>query len=280
MFFEEIRSPALDWVFGILSLMGEAVLIAGAVLLLYWLLDGRTGEQLLLTATSSAAFNCMLKASVLRPRPYMAGVVSLHPDTPLFSSQGLGDNLSFPSGHAQATSSALFAGALRLRGAVWRTLGWALSAILTLLVCCSRLYFGVHYPSDLFAGVLLGLLFALFWQLIFAAAYRFRYYILLALAVAALCVLPFSPSTDFIRTAGMVVGCAIFLPLSTLLKYDAPKQLRRRFLRIPVGLFCTGAVFAGSCFFPEGHGFLLLQWLLLAGAATFLATLCFKVLKI
>ena len=64
---------------------------------------------------------------------------------------------SFPSGHAAA--STLFAGLLWW--IVW-TSGWrrslaavvlACAATYVLLVCLSRMYFGLHYPTDIAAGV-------------------------------------------------------------------------------------------------------------------------------
>jgi undecaprenyl-diphosphatase len=79
-----------------------------------------------------------------RPRPYVS-----HPDPePLLHAQL---ELSFPSGHA-ATS---FVGAALLATFVPRfaVAFYALAA----LVAWSRVYVGVHYPSDVIAGALLGL---------------------------------------------------------------------------------------------------------------------------
>ena len=277
LFFEEIRSPALTWVFGALSFCGEALTVGAVIILLYWLIGGRAGEQLLFTALSSAALNSMMKCAVHRPRPYAAGVVErLDVDMPLFSTRNLGDNLSFPSGHAQATTSALLTGAC-LKKRVW---GWILAVLLVLLVCASRLYFGVHYPTDVLAGALFGTLVAVFWQLIFKDAYKYRYYILMAMAVFTLAAVPLAPEKELVRMAGLLAGGALFLPLTALLKCDMPKKFARRLWRIPVGLLCAGAVFAATYFFPEGLAFTLLKWFLLTGAGTLLATACFKVLKI
>ena len=65
-------------------------------------------------------------------------------------------DFSFPSGHA--CSSFATAGALTwsLRDKL-RRIGYATLA-LALLISLSRLYVGVHYPSDVLCGVLIGLL--------------------------------------------------------------------------------------------------------------------------
>ncbi len=275
-FFEGIRTPALTWVFGIFSTLGEGIVVGAIILLLYWLIGGRVGEQLLVTAASSAAFNAMLKEAVHRPRPFVAGVVErLDVDTPLFSTRDLGDYLSFPSGHAQATASGVFAGAMCKR----RAWGWLLAILFLALVCVSRLYFGVHYPTDVLTGAVLGLVVALFWHLIYRDLYDYRYYFLGAFALVCLFMLPFAPTSDFVHMTALTAGAAFFLPLTSFLKAPMPKGWRR-LLRLPVGLLLVGAMFAATYFLPEGAGYSLLKWFLLVGAGTFLASVLFKALKI
>ena len=89
--------------------------------------------------------NLVLKHLVARPRPWLevAGLLPLVNEP---------DPNSFPSGH---TSAALAAAC-----AWWRTLPrrWMAVTGLVLAVCMglSRLYVGVHYPSDVLAGALVG----------------------------------------------------------------------------------------------------------------------------
>lgn len=70
------------------------------------------------------------------------------------------DSASFPSGHSIAAS--IFFGTLALIAArraasdaarIWITCGAALAIM---LVALSRMYLGVHYPSDVLGGVLIG----------------------------------------------------------------------------------------------------------------------------
>jgi undecaprenyl-diphosphatase len=68
----------------------------------------------------------------------------------------LPQSLSFPSGHAFFSASFLGGFAVlisgRLRNPLLRLLVWAVTIALILLIGFSRIYLGVHYPSDVLAG--------------------------------------------------------------------------------------------------------------------------------
>lgn len=87
----------------------------------------------------SYAINYAVKVAVRRPRPELPG---LPPLTPTVS------RLSFPSAHATTS----FAACRAFRGLVPDGLLYATAGMFAL----SRPYLGVHYPSDVLAGALLG----------------------------------------------------------------------------------------------------------------------------
>ncbi|EDL66088.1 hypothetical protein BSG1_02010 [Bacillus sp. SG-1] len=70
------------------------------------------------------------------------------------------DGYSFPSGHSMG--SFIFYGAMafalfRLYDHTWsRVIGAAALMVLVLLIGLSRVYLGVHYPSDILGGFLAG----------------------------------------------------------------------------------------------------------------------------
>ncbi len=95
---------------------------------------------------ASYAANYAVKLVVRRPRPELPG---LPPLTPTVS------RLSFPSAHATTS----FAAARAYSGLV--PSAWLYAAAVGFAL--SRPYLGVHYPSDVLAGAVLGTSFAEAW---------------------------------------------------------------------------------------------------------------------
>jgi membrane-associated phospholipid phosphatase len=91
------------------------------------------------TVVASWVVNQAVKRTVRRPRPDIGGLPQL---------VGTPTQLSYPSTHA----ATCFAGA----GALSRVWPTAPLYALALPLAYSRLYLGVHYPSDTLAGAVLG----------------------------------------------------------------------------------------------------------------------------
>lgn len=130
------------------------VLVAIAATFL-WLTRHKYSAALLLTSTiGGLIINNILKLMFDRERPQA------------FEWLAHASSSSFPSGHAMssaivyATIGYLAARLQRRRWARWLTMFLAFCMIV--LICISRLYLGVHYPSDVAAGLVLGLAWAAF----------------------------------------------------------------------------------------------------------------------
>lgn len=145
-----LSSPALDAVFKGVTLLGENKLLAplcaaGAVFL--WLRRQKTYAAALFGLyIVEAGLTELLKVAVRRARPELwPRVIVVH-------------GASFPSGHAAGTASCLtFIAWLLARSYPKARAGvWGAWLLVLLGVGLSRLYFGVHWPSDVLGGWALG----------------------------------------------------------------------------------------------------------------------------
>ena len=118
--------------------------------LLVWCIEPKLGLRALLAMMISQYICMLIKDIVQEPRPFLVD--------PRIISDGE-HGFSFPSGHAMG--SMLFYGLL----ALWtekRWLRWVLGALI-FFIGLSRSYLGVHYPHDVVAGWLLGIIYLWGW---------------------------------------------------------------------------------------------------------------------
>ncbi|HZS04985.1 MAG TPA: phosphatase PAP2 family protein [Blastocatellia bacterium] len=144
----QYASPALTSLMRVVTMLGSVTFLAasGLCVATIFLIAGRWRALVMffITMLGATLLDVTLKLGFRRTRPVPWF------DTPLPGS------FSFPSGHA--LGSFCFYGALaaiiaaRTRSHIVRIITWALAALLILLIGLSRIYLGVHYPSDVLAG--------------------------------------------------------------------------------------------------------------------------------
>lgn len=136
--------------FRLISRLGDGIfwytVMAGILLS-----QGQAGLQpvthMLLAGLTGTLLYKWLKGKTLRPRPYQVRQDIWLTGKPL-------DHFSFPSGHT--LHAVVFCGVAL---AYYPALAWLLIPF-TVLVGMSRVILGLHYPSDVVAGALLGALIA------------------------------------------------------------------------------------------------------------------------
>jgi undecaprenyl-diphosphatase len=163
------RSPVMDEVALEVTSLGNGfvlIVLILAVSAFLWQTQHRWSVYLLLIATfGGQILNRVLKNFFDRPRPSIVDHIdAVH-------------SMSFPSGHAMTSlvtygSIAYLVARLEPTPGLRRTT-WGLAAVLVLGIGMSRMYLGVHYPSDIVAGFIGGLA----WLAFVAAAFTaIRYF--------------------------------------------------------------------------------------------------------
>jgi undecaprenyl-diphosphatase len=143
----EFFSPQLTRFMEVMTFLGSIGFLTSlfVILVAVWIAKGRKRPAvwMAIAVGGSVILDISLKLSFHRPRPIpFVGVAPL--------------TYSFPSGHA--LSSFCFYGVLaglltvRIENRAIRILIWIVAATLVAAIGLSRIYLGVHYPTDVIAG--------------------------------------------------------------------------------------------------------------------------------
>jgi membrane-associated phospholipid phosphatase len=135
-------SPALDVPFKTITTLGAEQAFLLLLPLVFWCVDKRQGARLGVLLVLSVYLNYGLKIFFDQPRPSATRVQVLAAET----SPGL------PSNHSQ--SGVTIYGFLAAQ--VRRPQAWIVAGLVALSVGLSRVYLGVHFPSDVLVGWLVG----------------------------------------------------------------------------------------------------------------------------
>lgn len=162
------QTPAISSVMLQITTLGDAIvvsMITAIAALLLWLTRHRYSALVLIAAVAGGALlTFTLKMGFGRPRP----------DIFEWGQEVL--TLSFPSGHASLstiTYGTIAYIAAKLDSRRWvRAISMVGATVAVLAICTSRLFLGVHYPSDIAAGILLGVTWAAFCMVMLELVHR------------------------------------------------------------------------------------------------------------
>lgn len=147
VFNKDMKLPLFNFLFPLITRMAEVFGILPLCVGLF-IFEKKKGKRtvclLVLAYLLSRATAITLKYLTHRPRPYLVYLdLNLLGGTVPFS--------SFPSAHAVLVSAFAF-----VLGSKYEDWQW-LFLIAVILVSISRMYMGLHYPSDVIAGIIIGL---------------------------------------------------------------------------------------------------------------------------
>lgn len=244
---QTFRTPFLDTFFRMVSFLGEEDFYILLLPIIYWCLHKKIGRGLAFIFLSSAYLNLYLKSLFAAPRPYEVDPTLYAP----LKTSGYG----IPSGHAQSVTTTWGYIATQIRTRFW----WILAAVLIILVSFSRMYLGDHFPQDVIAGALIGVIFV--W-LYFTLEPRIAQWLgslplWAQLAIAA--IVPLGLVALYLNGSSAVVlgafwGGAIGVPLeSKWVRFDHRAPLFKQVLKLLLGIAVVLALRIGlKAVLPEG----------------------------
>jgi membrane-associated phospholipid phosphatase len=251
------ENPGLTLCMRIITSLGTEYFYIPLILLIYWCIDEKRGFRLGCLIILSGCLNLTFKGIFKQPRPY-----ELDPSV----GKAFEPSYGIPSGHAQNSLVFWFPVSRWAR----RRRVTVMAAALILLIGLSRLYLGVHFPTDLLAGWVLGAL----WLVLFflledrlgrflaGAGTRARLISAAGAAFAMNALLPGEPSLGgmfFGFSAGYTVMLRYF-PFSAASPRRGEKPaLRVLILRIILGLAGAALIYLGLKKLLPGEGSLLAE---------------------
>lgn len=246
-FLQQIRTPFLEFFFRSLDFFDRQEFLF-VLIPVVWLWYGwKAGLRLFYVLFLSSLVNYALKEYFLSPRPF-----HLDPSLAIIQVKGLG----FPSGAAQTVI--ILSGLLitSCKGS-WK---WAVAFSYILLVSFSRVYLGVHFPTDILGGwavgfVLLGIYLYVFPPLERTLSKLRPMQLFLLSQLIPLCLILVQQSIFAIRLGSVAMGIGVGLWVANFfhLFLRLPRNRKEYVLRALVGVGGTFSLYALSLLLLPSH---------------------------
>ena len=199
-FVQTFASPPLTAFMLILTMLGSTAAYLILIPFVYWCIDEKKGLHLGIVVLASSWLNITLKYFFDQPRPFFP---NFDPSVGMIN-EFLG---GFPSGHAQ-TSLVMWVFIALWARKKWI---WGIAVSMCLLIAFSRIYLGVHFPTDVLGGWIFGgiILLAYFKLAPIAEKYLERGGIracIIASAAAAFIMIVNRPGEEPVIPAGLIFG--------------------------------------------------------------------------
>ena len=199
-----IRSlPFMKNVFACFTMLGEAETLVVFIAFIYWSIDKKLGIKAAIYMLGAMSTNCMLKNVFKRIRPYAANEnieCFKAPDSKYDINDMPKQGFSFPSGHATSTSRLLTVLYHDERDKKLLQIG----SFIVAMICISRFALGVHYPTDVLTGTLLGVFPVIILDKVSKKLEK-KYCYMLLLAYSCIGVF-FCESNDYYSILGIMIG--------------------------------------------------------------------------
>lgn len=234
-FIQSFSNEFLDVFFLTVTALGGQTLGVLLGLYFYWCVDKRIGYKMIFILNFSLLINNLIKIIVNRSRPLsIKELRHLGVDTATGS--------SFPSGHAQGTATTFTTLFIEFKK-LWLAL---LGTFLVILVAVSRLYLGVHWPSDVACGILFGIISTLIGSYIFDYVWKKQSLSMLLIVCATFTLLCFFyQSLDYMKALGTLLSLTLGFFIETkYIRFHPHGQPGQSIAKLCIGILGFAAIHA------------------------------------
>ena len=245
--FQSIRSPLLDGFFLGVTFLGDAEFYLLLAPIIIWSVNYKLGARVGILLLLSAYLNEALKNRLMQPRP-----CEPRPDLCIDYSESYG----LPSGHSQ--NAIVFWGVIAdWIGSVW---GWIVAIVLMLLIGLSRIYLGVHFPTDVLAGWAVGIVILAAYLIVGKRIENWLGKLTIGVQVAIALSIPIllmvlQPNDVMAQITGALAGIAVGVAIAMrYLDFDAGGDLWKRAVRFLLGAALVAAIYFGLRLVFPGEG--------------------------
>ena len=270
----------LIWLANFFSIFGEQFVLVGIIAFCYFIYDKEMAKTLAIDIMTGLIWGPMIKNVAVRRRPYFdnPSISCLRPVDPSANIYDIeAQGYSFPSAHSLMGGITYPGLAVRIRKK-WTA---ALAVCLPLLIGVSRFCLGVHYPTDVFCGLLLGL--AIVFLLGFLRKKIKNNNILnIIILLTGIPGLFYCTTTDFFDGYGLLIGSVFaFIFEEKYVDFERAGSVKNAVLRLLLGLAVFLAISKGlKLVLPANMATRLIRYALAAFAALGPYTLLFEKFKI
>lgn len=213
------------------SMFGEETACVAVMGLIYWGINKDKGLRIGLAVITANLSNGLIKNIFKRMRPYQA----------LESVELLRDvgGYSFPSGHSANAASLYPTVAYEFRDKKWLKY---IAVILPVLVAVSRNFLGAHWPTDVIAGLIQGIVIFTIIEFVSAKVSNKHVIYLVLLALCSVGIF-YCRTDDYYNSYGMMIGLFFgMLFEEKFVRFENTKRLANILLRTAGGAILFAAL--------------------------------------
>ena len=265
-FFQSISSPFLDSLMQLFTMLGEETIFILIVAYIVWNYSKRKGFAIFSSLAFVDVTMGVIKAVIKAPRPFQ--VIDKIKGKRLQTATGY----SFPSGHTTGAASFYYSISYTFN----KRIVSIISALAIASVAISRMYLGVHWPLDIFAGLALGiggtaLLYPIFYKLYDNKSKLISFTMIVGIlsAIVAL-ILVFTIEggisdpvgyTDVMKLVSLLGGGYIGFSLAEkFVDYKTEGKIGKKLGRFVIGIVILIAIQGSKVFLPEHLAFSFLRY--------------------